>query len=828
MFQLSIRGIRSHLGRFVLTGLAIAMSVGFLTGTFILFPTTTKMIDGMIGQSVGGVDVVIRRQQLDENTTGASDIQPNLADQIRALPGVTAVQPMRYEASALSLTNGTELGNAEVSTWATSPFNVGTISQGREPLTPNETAIDRGTAKAKGLRVGDTLQLSIAGSAPQPVKLVGLVMFGKAESVGGLSVFVASGAMESLTQTATKVDWLLVAGSGAEVAIRQSIQTVLPEGLEALTGDEYRAEQREGFASQVAIFKGIIGGFAAVSFLVGAFLIANTFSIVVAQRAREVALLRAIGALRRQVKRMVLIEAFVVGTVCSVIGLGVGILMAKALISLLKSSTGMPDPGLLVMPPSAFAIGMLVGITATVGAAWMPVRRGTKVEPVAALRNDDIQLAPKMSRIRTILGVLMIFGAVVLALAPGGDQRFVLGVGASLFGLIGVALVAPTLVISFFGLLRPLLGRGAVGELAIDGARRSPRRTASTAAALMIGLGLVTGALVLVNSMKVSIGGKFDRQVGTASAAVSGWNLTDSTVTTIASVPGVKQVQTVAFGRMLHKGVTKDVTALSTSGPSLFNLEVAKGVGLEQLKQNEVLIYKDVFDDGIQVGSTIDVVFRQTGKQQLKVVGVFGNNTTTSNYIVSTDTARANVRELTYSRMLVSGEQTGESGADALVKRIELATAGRGVEVQTIAAAAKANNAQMDGFLGFIMGLLGVSMVIALLGVVNTMALAVLERTRELGMLRAVGMTRRQIRQVIRREAAAVSVFGAALGLVVGLPIGAVLVRGLSSIGVDRVTVPVSQVAMVTLVALLAGVIAAIVPARRAAKLDVLAAISHT
>jgi putative ABC transport system permease protein len=592
MLQLSLRSIRSHLGRFVLTGLAIAMSVGFLTGTLILFPTTAKMIDGLIGQSVGGVDVLIRRQQLDDNSTGASEIELELAAQLRALPGVTAVQPMRYEASALSSMTGADVGNAEASTWADAPFNVGTIATGRQPGGPNEIVIDRGTAKSKSLQVGDTVKLSIAGSAPQEMELVGLATFGEVESLDGLSVFVTASAIETATKTAPSVDWLLVAGTGAEIALRDSVRSVLPTGLEAVAGDQYRDEQREGFAGAVGIFKGIVGGFAAVSFLVGTFLIANTFSIVVAQRAREVALLRAIGALRRQVKRMVLMEAIVVGAACSVVGLGVGVLMAKGLISLLRNSTGMPDPGPLVITPVSFAVGMIVGIGATVAAAWMPVRRGTNVEPIAALRNDDIQLAPKTSNVRTVVGGLLIAVAIGLVFAPAGDQRFIFGVAASLVGLIGVALVAPTLVITFFGLLRPVLGRGAVGELAIDGARRSPRRTASTAAALMIGLGLVTGALVLVNSMKTSLGGGFQRQVGAATFAVQGWNLSDDAVRTLRSVPGVTQVQTVAFGRWVHEGVAKDVTALSASGPSLFNLEVTKGVGLDQLGTGEVLIAK--------------------------------------------------------------------------------------------------------------------------------------------------------------------------------------------------------------------------------------------
>jgi putative ABC transport system permease protein len=825
MLQLSLRGIRAHLGRFVLTGLAIAMSVGFLTGASILFPTTSKMIDGMIGQSVGGVNVVVRRQQLDASTTtGSSDIQQDLVAKVQSLSGVTAVQPMRYEGAAITLADGKQVDSIEASTWVEAPFDVGKIVEGRSPKSWNELVIDRGSATENNLKVGDKVELSVSASAPQTVTLVGVVTFGQAESVGGLSTFMTAEAMERITKTPPEITWLLVAGSATEPMLQRTIRSSLPAGLEAITGTDYKAEQRKGFAGQVTIFKSIIGGFAAVSFLVGAFLIANTFSIIVAQRTREVALLRAIGALRKQVRRMVLLEAIVVGAVCSALGLGVGIAMAKALIALLKSATGMPDPGVLVMSPSTFAIGMLVGVSATVAAAWMPVRRGTKVEPVAALRTDDVQIIPRSSRLRTIIGILMIIAGAVLGFAPSGNQRFALGSIGAIVGLVGMALVAPLLVIAFFSLLKPLFGKGAIGELAIDGAQRSPRRTASTAAAVMIGLSLVTGALIMVNSMKRSIGSTFERQVAAASLLGSGQSLGDDVVATIQATPGVDQLQTVAFGRMAHDGVVKDVTALSTSPslPSLLDLDVTQGVGPDQLKLGEVLVFKDVFEDGVTVGSTIDVAFRSTGKQKLMVVGVFANNTTTSNYIISTATAQANVRQLTYSRILVHGKDSV-----ALLGELENKMKGRGLTFETIATATKRNNKELDGFLAFIMGLLAVSMVIALLGVVNTMALSVLERTRELGMLRAVGMTRRQVRQVIRREAVAVSAFGVILGLLVGLPIGVVLVRGLSNIGVNRAVIPVGQLALVAGVALAAGVIAAVLPARRAAKLDVLAAINH-
>jgi putative ABC transport system permease protein len=831
MLTLSLRGIRAHLGRFVLTGLAIAMSVGFLSGTFILFPTVEKMIDGLIGQSVEGVDLVVRRQNLDDiGATGSVDLTEDLDSQLSAIPGISAVQPMLYDASSITTALGAEIRFAEVATWAQAPFKVATIASGRTPRSDTETTIDLGTAKAKSIKLGDALKISIAGTKPRSFTVVGFAKFGTSDSGSGSNVFTTAGAIRQAREqsvgggkSAVSIDWFLLAGAGNQKTLRDAVKTVLPVGVEAITGDEYLKEQRKGFATQVGFFKSIIGGFAVVSLLVGTFLIANTFSIIVAQRTREVALLRALGALRKQVKRMVLLEAVVVGFVCSLIGLGFGVLTAKGLIALLESSTGMPEPPALILPPMAFVVGVVVGTGTTVAAAWFPVRRGTKVEPVAALRNDDITLKAKKSPARFVLGLGLIVAAGGVLAAPITGNRFLVGVGASVLFLVGVVFISPSLVRSFFSVLKPLFGRGAIGELAIDGARRTPRRTASTAAALMIGLGLVTGALTVVNSMKASLGSSMGRQMANVSVLVSGSNIGEEATSAIKSVPGITDTLTVAWGRFVNKEVVKDLTAVNPSGSALLNLETSSGVGIDKLGDDEVLIYKDVAEDGVKIGSDISVRFRETGAKKLRVVGVFTNNATTANYVISTSTYQKNFRLATPS--LLALRMNGDAAKN--VEALKTALKGRGATVETLSEAVAGNNQQLDAFLTLIFGLLGVSMVIALLGVVNTMALSVLERTREIGMLRAIGMTRRQVKQVIRREAAAVSLFGAALGVVVGLPIGIVLVRGLSSIGINRLAIPAGQIATVTAIALIAGVLAALLPARRAGRLQVLSAISH-
>ncbi len=825
MLTLSLRGIRSHFGRLVLTGLAIVLSVGFIGGTFILFPTVEKMLDGFISQQVSGVDVVVRRQSLaDVGPTGATPLTSTMVEDISALPEVTAVQPMVFSQVSVSDVSGHTIGNTEASNWASSPFKLASVASGTPPTRANEVVIDRGTAKSKGLHVGDSLTISLPGIAPAKYSLVGLAKFGEADSAGGLQVFLSPEAIRAVPGNTDAIHWILVAGKGSQTVLRASVRSVLPPGSEAITGADYLAEQREGFAGQVLVFKSIIGGFAAVSLLVGTFLIANTFSIVVAQRTREMALLRAIGALRRQVKRMVMLEALIVGLVCSLIGLGAGVLIAKGLIALLEGSTGMPKPPALVITPIVAIAGIAVGTGTTLAAAWFPIRRGTKVEPIAALRNDDIQVVVRPSRVRLLIGALMILGGVGLVASPMGASSFLSAVAGGALLLLGGVMVSPALVTAFLRLVRPVVGRGIVGELAIDGARRSPRRTASTAAALMIGLALVTGALGVVGSMKSSLAGSFSRQYAASKVVVSGSQFGDDVVRQLASVPSVTGITAESGSVMLVDGSTTDVTAVEQLGRPTLNLGVTNGATLSSLSTDEVLVFAGTAKKlQLSVGSVLDVTFRKTGAQRLKVVGLFTNNTGFGSYVVSVDTLRKHTNNPT-AYYLSIGSSLSAPETSATVSSL---LAGRGASVETLAKAVKRQNQQLDSFLIFITGLLVLSMVIALLGVVNTMALSVLERTKEIGMLRAIGMTRKQVKGVIRREAFAVSAFGAALGIAIGVPVSMSLVHGLGSQGVDRFAISTGTVALVGLVAMLAGVIAALLPARRASRLDVLHAISH-
>jgi putative ABC transport system permease protein len=809
------------------------MSVGFLVGTFIVVPTAQQMIDGSIDSSVQGVDVLVRPQSLKKTAKSGAIAEPlsdAVAAQLGALPGVFGVQPVLEDFATLMTIGGKKVGNSTVRNWVREPFKTATLASGNSPSTAQDVVLDMATGKAQNLRIGDKVKLSLSGSPAQVFQISGFAKFGTADSnAGSIDAFVTIDSLRSLPGRSGAIDYLFVKGKAGADALKSVISSSLPNGNEAITGAEYKKEQRSSAGRVVDIFKGILQGFAAVSLLVGTFLIANTFSIIVAQRTREVALLRALGALRRQVKRMVLGEAVVVGLFCSLVGLAIGVGIAKLLIGLLRSTTQMPDLGGLVLPPSVFAIGIAVGVITTVASAWNPIRKGTKVEPVAALRNDDVQMVPKRSRIRTTLGVLMIAASGVVVAVLGSKLKFLPAVGVSVLFLLGVVLFAPSLVRGFLRILEPFVGRGAVGELAIDGAARTPRRTASTAGSIMIGLALVTGALTLVTSMKQSISGPFSRQYAKASFLVVGdsVNLRLETVEAVRNVPGVTAVLSKGIDEMIVDGNSRDVMALDPSGAPVFDLETTQGARLDQLGIDEVLVFTRTFDGlkkkGLGIGSTFKATFDKTGEQQLKIVGVFANNTSVRDYVVSTATYVKNVRKPYLYRLAVgaSGDQV------AVQKAVNAIVNEQGGRVGSLAAELKSINGQLDSLLKLIFGLLAISMVIALLGVVNTMALSVLERTREIGMLRAIGMTRRQVRSTIRREAAAVSLFGTALGVSVGLPIGVILVRSLSKSGIGELAIPTRQIVFVACVACLCGVLAAALPARRAAKLDVLTAIRH-
>jgi putative ABC transport system permease protein len=593
------------------------------------------------------------------------------------------------------------------------------------------------------------------------------------------------------------------------------------------------AESSAAVADALGFFTTGLLGFAAISLLVGALIIWNTFSILVAQRTRELALLRAVGASRRQVRFSVVAEAFVIGLVSAALGLGLGLGVAAGLRAAL-AVVGIEVPTTtLQVEPRTIAAALLVGVVVTVLAALLPARQATRVAPVAALRAVDAPARP-VGRTRIAGGALLtVLGAAGLAAAMVEEGRLGLAAVAMLLTLAGVLTLAPLIATVVTRLIGAPLGRlgGTTAQLARRNALRSPRRTANTATALMIGLALVSTVTVVASSMKASVAdviadsSRADFILKGAGQASPG--LPPQLTEELRGVDGVGTVSELRFASAQVDGATTFVSAVDpATAETAADLEVTSG-SVADLGSGSVLVSDKVAEaKGWTVGDTVPITYAQTGEQSLTVVGTYANTALLgSDYVTDLAVHDANGGTALDVAVLV----VAADGADLDDVRAGLETVVDAYPVAQLDDEASFTESQaqtIDQLLAIVTMLLALAVIIALLGIVNTLALSVFERTRELGLLRAVGMTRRQVRAVVRWEAVIVAVLGALLGAVLGLAFGAALTRGLAGEGLSVLAIPGGRLALYVLFAALAGVLAAIGPARRAARVDVLHAVA--
>ena len=695
-------------------------------------------------------------------------------------------------------------------------------------------ALDERTADNAGYEVGDTVRMITAGDTPElEAELVGIAEFGGGGLAGAsLVLFDTETAQKIFLGGENTYDSI---GLTAEPGVSQeelaaSAEEVLPDDLEAATGDEVAGETEDVVGSVLDFLNIFLLIFAAVALVVGTFLIINTFSILVAQRSRELALLRALGANRRQVTRSVLLEALVVGFVGSTLGLGLGFLLAIGLRALFGffglDLSGTP----LVFAWSTAVAGYAVGILVTLVAAYLPARRASKIAPVAAMR-DDVALPESSLRRRVLVGIgLAVIGAVLMAMGLAGEG----GTGASLVGfgafavLIAVAVMSPVLGRPVLRVLGAGYQRvfGAVGRLARENALRNPRRTAATASALMIGLALVTTMSVLGASINKSIEVAVSKEF-TTDFLVSSPTFTPFSTTIADRIRDLDGVGEVVQQQSVSADVEGDnffITAAdSAEVTDVYDLTMVDGT--MDAGDGQIALSDDVADAvSADVGDTVTLSF-PAGDQDAEVVGVYEQSNVVSNALVPFSTlARADIprQDATVSVNAADGTSPSELGAelDDLVADLPTLT------VQDQEEFTDSIRAQVNTLLYLIYALLGLAIIIAVLGIVNTLALSVIERTREVGLLRAVGMSRRQLRRMVRLEAVAIAVLGAVLGVAMGLLFGVVLQRAVADQGITDLAVPVVQLVVFVLVAAVVGVLAAVLPARRAAKLDVLRAIT--
>ena len=846
MLRVTLRNLLARKVRLLLSAFAIVLGVAFVAGSLTFTDTMAKSFDDIVNGSVSDANV----RQKGMNAAGQDPaalidnrtISADLVATLEETNGAARVDPT-VEGIGLFVVrkDGKLLGGQGAPTlsfnYSDAPSVSGkptvTISKGRPPNRSGEVALDPAAAEKAGYNVGDNVRMVTAGEQPQlSAKLVGIAEFGG----GGLA-----GATLVLFDTLTAQD-IFLGGQDVYSSVALTAKPgvsqkelvaeagkVLPDNLEAVTGDKM-AKEVKSLINQVLDFLNIfLLVFAAIALVVGTFLIINTFSILVAQRSRELALMRALGASRRQVTRAVLLEAFVVGLIGSTLGLLLGFALAAGLKALFARFGLDLSATPLVFSPRTAVVAYVVGLVVTLIAAYLPARRAAKIAPVAAMR-DDIALPESSIRRRMIFGaILAVIGAGAMVVGLAGDVgKSALWVGLGILGiLLGVSAMSPVLgrpVLHALGAVYRALF-GTVGILATQNALRNPRRTAATASALMIGLALVSTMSVLGASINKSIDVGVEKEF-TSDFLVSnavGTPFSTKIADDVRAIDGVGQVAQLQLAPFKIGDSNVWATAVDTAEfNTIFALDHLSGS--KDLAAGEVAISEASAENlKVKVGDTVTLAF-PASEQKATVVGIFGRSNVVGDAVIPFSTVAAADMRRTDSSVAVNAAD--DSDRALIGQKLEDTVKNNPtVTVQNQEDFADAQRAQVNQLLYLIYALLGLAIVIAVLGIVNTLALSVIERTREVGLLRAVGLSRKQLRRMVRLEAIAIAVLGAILGVVMGIGFGVVLQRAVADQGITDLSIPWVRLAVFVLVAAIVGVLAAVLPARRAAKLNVLDAI---
>src|SRR6478735_480880 len=832
MFQLAIKELAARKLRLLATAFAVLLGVAFMAGTLVFTQTIGATFDSALAKADQGVDAYVRTPS--EIDLGYGEPGPRLdatlADTVASVDGVDQVALRINGYAQLVGPDGEPVGDVSKSpafgtNWvAVDELNPYKLASGRAPAGDDEIVIDKASADKAGYQPGDVATVLTKG-APRQFTIAGIAKFGSADSpAGATAVLFTDATAAELLATPGQADAIAVtADPGTSQAdIAAAVQAAVGGDVEVITGATLIAENQAALGEDFSQFRTISLVFAIVAVFVGAFIINNTFSITVAQRTREMAMLRAIGASGRQVKRSVLGEAAVVGVLASGLGLIAGIGVAAGLRQLMSAfGFDMPD-GPTVIAFNAMALSFAVGVVVTVGSAWLPARRAAKIAPIAALREVNVDRSAGSAR-RAIAGSVVTAAGVIALLAGLGGELALVGLGA-LTTFIGVSILGPVLarpVASVFGI--PLRMRGLSGELATRNALRNPKRTARTASSLMIGVALVGFITVFAASAKTSMAGSLESEfTGTHIVEAGAFdNSSGLSPDLAAELRGTSGVDVVTQARLtpaiVDGSATDSFNAFdATTVDEMFVLGDVQG-DLDTLGADGIAVSAEhATEQGWTIGTKVPVTF-PSGDTSLVVEAIFSGATDwVGSMFVDLDALAANGGDALDYRVYVSGDEAAIShvadaygSANVLDKDGFLALVG----------------SELDTMLGLFYALLMLAVVIALLGIANTLALSIFERTRELGPLRAVGMGRAQVRSTIRWESIIIAVFGTTLGLAIGTFFGWAIVQAMADQGIVTLTVPVGSLTVVTVIAGVAGAVAAVLPARRAAKLDVLKAL---
>jgi putative ABC transport system permease protein len=831
ILKVTLRNLVAHKVRLALTALAVILGVAFVAGTLVFTDTMGRQFDDLFAKTGKGVAVQVRAKEVikSDNLGDAPAVPASLLDTVRGVPGVARVHGNVRGFAALVGRDGKVVGGS-------GPPQLGIawdqadrdhpMKSGRGPARAGEVAVDDKTAQKAGLRAGDQARVLIQGPA-QVVTVVGILDSGNLMGAT-VTAFDQQTAQRLLLKPGQFSSISIGAQGGVgETVLRDRVQQVLPSpGYEAITGTKMRDENKSQIATIMSFMRTFLLVFAVISIFVGAFIIFNTFSMLVAQRSRELALLRAVGASRKQVTRAVLGEAIGVGIAGSTLGLAAGAGLALLLQQLFKAS-GADFGGGLTFTYKPVLWSYVVGILVTVAAAYFPARRAAKVPPVAAMR-DDVAMPHRSLRIRLVAGSLVtVTGAVLSGFGLAGAPIALLGAGAALV-FLGVAMLAPVIsrpVVRVLGAAYPRLFR-TPGRLATQNALRNPRRTAATASALMIGLALVSAINVMSSSAKASVASQVDKTFAAdymVTATSPGFSPAEP-AKAVRAVPGVEKV-TAAYQGLFKVGADQQsFMATETPADLVRAARMTLVSGSADLGRDGLLVDEPTAASGhLRAGSVVTARFPDGRTEVLRVAGVYAKNELLSHRIVALPAYLAHTAHPAGLGLMVNTAK-----ADTATKKaIEGALNGYpNLKVQDQSDIKKATQKSIDQLVTMLSVLLTLSIIIAALGIINTLALSVIERTREIGLLRAVGTSRRQTRRMIRLESVVIAMFGALLGIAIGVVFGVAIQHAVSDQGLNVLSVPVPTLLVYVVLSAVIGVLAAVWPAWRASRLDVLKAIA--
>ncbi|MFJ3304889.1 ABC transporter permease [Streptomyces sp. NPDC086549] len=839
MFRTALRNVLAHKARLLMTVLAVMLGVAFVSGTLVFTNTVSDAYQKSSAKGFDQVDVAVQPKYQDSrgNKVGKTpELTQALLDRAAKTPGAASATGVVSGFTAIAGKDGKLLGNGWQSAggnyWGTKDARYPLVS-GHAPRGKGEVLIDSKTAGRAGYKVGDTVRISVDGPVLTP-RISGIFTTddGNVAAGGSLALFDTPTAQSLFGKKGTYDEIDVKAATGtSQSALKAGLDKALPSRLvETTTGKKLADDQAEMISSSMSGLKQGLLVFAGIALFVGTFIIANTFTMLVAQRTRELALLRAVGASRRQVTRSVLIEALVVGAVAGATGLVAGIGIGAGLRSLLSSlGASMPD-GPLVITPGTVVAALTVGIVITVLAAWLPGRRAAKIPPVAAMSSLHAKATTKSLVLRNTLGALFSAAGVAVVLAAtsmdADAAQGPMGIGAVLL-IIGVFILTPLLSRPLIAAAAPVLRVfGVSGKLARQNSVRNPRRTAATASALMIGLTLITGMTVMAGSLQTSI----DKMASSAIRAdyvVSMANrgpLSPDVAKKIATADGVTASSPLRNGESRVDGGTEFLTGVNGSAIArLMDLKVDDGTF--EVGGTQVVVDKDkAKEHGWKAGSGFTVHYEDGKAQKLTVAGIYEGNDMLNGIILDNKVLTPHLSDPADMQVWV---KTADGASDTAKDRLEkVLGVNPAIKVQDKQDISNDIAKMFTLMLNMVYGLLGMAVIVAVLGVINTLAMSVFERSQEIGMLRAIGLDRRSVKRMVRLESLVISLFGGVLGIGLGVFFGWAAGELLGTkMATYELVLPWARIAVFLLLAGTVGVLAALWPARRAARLNMLAAI---